>query len=718
MGMKERISGRILFLIAAVLAAAGCMNQPLPPENASLSVRFHLPDRPTSEGIEVILPGTAYRGYTDREGRVVFDSLPPRSYEILVDAKDYQTYRETNITLEAGDHLFLGEITLVPRKTDGEILGAVKVEGEPTATVEVLLLGSNQSVKSASDGRYHFASVPVGKYQVTFYHPGAVAEPPIDVTIEAGAQTQIQEVVLKKSEEASPKAGAVRGKVALEGETDFSGVGVFVSGTAKFAETESDGAYWIEGIPVGEHDLVFELEGFRREKIEGIQIAEGVITQATDTVLFAEKTPSPIAANPPAVNGGDRLVDPSEPGILAGFAFYPDRADHSGIVIRLLDPPLETLTDVSGAYLIEGVPPGAREVRAEAEGYAADSLVGIAVEPGSVARAPQMNLTFAMEDPPIPGSARVYGQVLDRNRQPLSGVSVVMEQTALSAITGRDGAFLLDPVPLGDYTVLFTREGYQEAVANVVVEDYVDVPIPIVTLQPVVEYLEVIDSEPGNGARGVEVSDRVEVFLQFSENLAKSTIASNIRVFPTVESRVELVDVDTVMVRLLRSRGSGVQFDTDYVITVGTGLESTRKTRLEGPYELRFRTGGPRVLGSIPASGERGVLLAIDEPVILQFNTPVNMQDLKRITVRPNTGEIYNFIPQHVPYGHRVEMQMQLQPSRDYEITIPRTVRTQDGKRYENTPYRIRFKSGSFDDLTSPDQTEQFLGESGDPFGP
>lgn len=63
-------------------------------------------------------------------------------------------------------------------------------------------------------------------------------------------------------------------------------------------------------------------------------------------------------------------------------------------------------------------------------------------------------------------------------------------------------------------------------------------------------------------------------------------------------------------------------------------------------------------------------------------------------------------------------MQMQLQPSRDYEITIPRTVRTQDGERYENTPYRIRFKSGSFDDLTSPDQTEQFLGESGDPFGP
>ncbi|MCA9446313.1 MAG: carboxypeptidase regulatory-like domain-containing protein [Candidatus Omnitrophica bacterium] len=711
---------KILLVTILCLGWVGCMNAPLPPENATLSAQFILSGNDDSEGIEVILPGTSYRGFTDREGRVRFDDLPAREYELLVNAEGYQTYRETSIVLEPGDHIFLGEIVLTPKKTDGEIYGTVRVEGEEQSEVEVLLLGSSQTVTSATDGRYHFSNVPVGNYQVSFYYPGAVAADPIDVTIEAGVQTALSEVVLEKSKESeSQPTGAVKGKVSLEGDADFSGVTVFVSGAGKFAETDKEGLYWIEGIPGGSHDLIFEKEGYRQSEISGVSVSNASITAVTDVILL-KKAPANTADATLRIekNVAETPVDPNEPGIVAGYAFYPDRTDHSGIVVRVLNPPLETTTDETGAFLIEGVAPGLHTVRAEAEGYQNDALVDVEVDPGEVVRVPQLQLQYGLEPAAGYTTARIYGQVVDPQNQPIPGVSVAVERTAMSTITGRDGTFLIDQVPMGDYTMLFTVEGFEDSVASVSVASYDDIPVPVVTLQPVMEYLEVISSIPADGARKVEVSDHVHVELQFSEGLSKRGLPQHIQVYPPVATDIQLVQPDTLIIDLLRNRANGVTFNTEYTVALGPQLESTLGHRLEEPYELRFTTGGPRIIGSFPEDGDDGVLMIPGKPFVLQFNTAVNLRDLKKTTIRPDTGQLPNFVPRQSPYGYRVEMQMQFEPDRNYQVTVPRSVRTRDGDRFENTPYRIKFKTGSYDDLTDPALTEEFLGDFGESFDP
>jgi hypothetical protein len=45
-----------------------------------------------------------------------------------------------------------------------------------------------------------------------------------------------------------------------------------------------------------------------------------------------------------------------------------------------------------------------------------------------------------------------------------------------------------------------------------------------------------------------------------------------------------------------------------------------------------------------------------------------------------------------------------LREEKSYRVNIPRTVRTVNNNRYENTPYTIKFTSGAYDDL--PDATD------------
>src|SRR5438093_9657678 len=55
----------------------------------------------------------------------------------------------------------------------------------------------------------------------------------------------------------------------------------------------------------------------------------------------------------------------------------------------------------------------------------------------------------------------ITGQVIDSTtRQPLVGVSVVVEGTGLGAITGEDGTFSIGDVPAGTHTLRARRIGY------------------------------------------------------------------------------------------------------------------------------------------------------------------------------------------------------------------------------------------------------------------
>jgi len=68
------------------------------------------------------------------------------------------------------------------------------------------------------------------------------------------------------------------------------------------------------------------------------------------------------------------------------------------------------------------------------------------------------------------GTGGIRGSVSDRDvAAPLSGVRVTVVGTTLSTLTDTDGHYVLERVPAGEHTLIFSKDGYEREVANVLV---------------------------------------------------------------------------------------------------------------------------------------------------------------------------------------------------------------------------------------------------------
>lgn len=72
-------------------------------------------------------------------------------------------------------------------------------------------------------------------------------------------------------------------------------------------------------------------------------------------------------------------------------------------------------------------------------------------------------------------AAKIKGKVTDAGKgsAPLEGVTVSISSTQTTT-TGSDGTFEIGNLPLADYTVTFTKDGYASIVKKVVMADFVD----------------------------------------------------------------------------------------------------------------------------------------------------------------------------------------------------------------------------------------------------
>jgi hypothetical protein len=144
-------------------------------------------------------------------------------------------------------------------------------------------------IKSTIDGRFYISNVPSGNHDVFIIAGAAMSlagkSRPSNgkrinkVSFLSGIRNELGEIEL-------PKLGAIAGNVTLEGQTDNSGIDVYIPGTSMIAKTDSIGNYVIEGVPVGTHNLYFEKDGYHRGQIEGISVDQEQTTKLTSIGLI------------------------------------------------------------------------------------------------------------------------------------------------------------------------------------------------------------------------------------------------------------------------------------------------------------------------------------------------------------------------------------------------------------------------------------------------
>ena len=142
-----------------------------------------------------------------------------------------------------------------------------------------------------------------------------------------------------------------------------------------------------------------------------------------------------------------------ETGTVNGHVFLNGQADHTGITV-VLDggTGLQNLTDSTGFYQIESVPPGVYTITASLVGYEARTSSAFLVEADEIATSPPVTLEAAM--------GALAGVVLLEDETDHSGSVVMVRGTSHATISNGDGEWLIEEVAAGNYAVEASHDGF------------------------------------------------------------------------------------------------------------------------------------------------------------------------------------------------------------------------------------------------------------------
>lgn len=212
--------------------------------NVAGTVRDENGDR--LEGVTVEVGDTQVE--TDAAGDFLIEAIEAGTYELVVDGPEI-TQKTTDVTVEAG--------TTVQESIDvtrsGGLDGAITDhDGEPVEDATLVVEATGAETTTGSDGSFEFDALPAGSQEVTVEADGFESKT-TSIDIEAGT-TVTQNLQL------TPLTGSLEGTVVDPAGDPIENVVLEV--VDEVEETESDGTFSFETLPVGTHEVIVIHEEF------------------------------------------------------------------------------------------------------------------------------------------------------------------------------------------------------------------------------------------------------------------------------------------------------------------------------------------------------------------------------------------------------------------------------------------------------------------------
>ena len=290
------------------------------------------------------------------------------------------------------------------------------------------------SATTAADGTYTISNLTEGFYEVSVTALGFVETSRPGVRVIAGQTTTDIDFAL------SPGGGSISGKVAEnDGVTPISGIEIWAiaEATGGFAVSNADGTFLISDLDSGVYEVSVSPTEYLPQSLLGIKVEAGKTTMG---VNFALTKGGSISGT---VDESDGITPIAEADI---FAF----GEKGGLG--------SATTAENGTYAIMGLAPDTYEVSVTAAGFAESLQLGVSVAAGQSVT----NIDFSLGE-----FGSISGKVTKADGMtPIDEVKIHASEPAGgfgTAITGADGTYAIEELPLGSYEVEATKEGFSFA---------------------------------------------------------------------------------------------------------------------------------------------------------------------------------------------------------------------------------------------------------------
>ncbi|MFM2153168.1 MAG: hypothetical protein RL199_1603, partial [Pseudomonadota bacterium] len=327
--------------------------------------------------------------------------------------------------------------------------------------IQVALLGSDRLALTDATGKFRIRDVPPGTYMVLVTHEAHLGRRVDDVAITAGQETTLPTQVLQPD----PKVAqaSLHGRVQVPGTADAHGTLVFIAGTGVAVFTDASGDFRLSGVPEGAQTLVARRAPFADKELD-------ITVPATGSLEVGTLSLEPLRGVTGSISGAVHPVG---------------AASKAGVTVYLAGTSISARSDASGRFSLSPVLPGRYELVAALPGYQTTSLPGIEVTAAQDVSLPELLLTPV--GPQHSPFGRIVGRVRLETATSHAGAILFVAGTDRLARSDAAGAFVLDEVLPGDWTLQVLAPGFHAASQAVHVTAGADTVIDEWALSPVTD---------------------------------------------------------------------------------------------------------------------------------------------------------------------------------------------------------------------------------------